>query len=229
MPQTLRRIVVCALTLCAIAIAGSLPAAASVEHGRVKLAAAAHNQKKKPTVCGKAARLRLAVIKKYTRLYTQLHGKQRGKQMGRRKPGLDICRYGLKHGKKPSPKLKVRYYWTLHRLRYPPPPPAPTPAAVVAGSSVHASAPQLTKQTHSANTGSVAGSKLSAIANCESGSNPATNTGNGFYGKYQFTLSTWQSVGGSGLPSSASEAEQDQRAAMLYTQQGSSPWPDCGR
>jgi hypothetical protein len=70
---------------------------------------------------------------------------------------------------------------------------------------------------------------LEAIAACESGGNPATNTGNGFYGKYQFTMSTWQSVGGTGNPAAAPEAEQDQRAAMLYAQQGSSPWPVCGR
>ena len=55
---------------------------------------------------------------------------------------------------------------------------------------------------------------LEAIAACESGGNPGTNTGNGFYGKYQFTLSTWQSVGGSGNPASASEAEQNKRAAL---------------
>jgi Transglycosylase-like domain len=70
---------------------------------------------------------------------------------------------------------------------------------------------------------------LQAIAACESGGNPATDTGNGFYGKYQFTLQTWESVGGSGNPAAASEAEQDRRAAMLYAQQGSSPWPVCGR
>jgi len=70
---------------------------------------------------------------------------------------------------------------------------------------------------------------LEAIAACESGGNPGTNTGNGFYGKYQFTLSTWQSVGGSGNPASASEAEQNQRAALLYAREGASPWPVCGR
>ena len=70
---------------------------------------------------------------------------------------------------------------------------------------------------------------LEAIAACESGGNPGTNTGNGFYGKYQFTLSTWQSVGGSGNPASASEAEQNKRAALLYARAGASPWPVCGR
>jgi hypothetical protein len=70
---------------------------------------------------------------------------------------------------------------------------------------------------------------LEAIAACESGGNPGANTGNGFYGKYQFTLSTWQSVGGSGNPAQASEAEQNRRAALLYAREGAAPWPVCGR
>jgi len=70
---------------------------------------------------------------------------------------------------------------------------------------------------------------LEAIAACESGGNPATDTGNGFYGKFQFTLQTWASVGGSGNPADASEAEQNQRAALLYAREGASPWPVCGR
>jgi len=70
---------------------------------------------------------------------------------------------------------------------------------------------------------------LEAIAACESGGNPAANTGNGFYGKFQFDLSTWQSVGGTGNPAAASEAEQNRRAAILYARAGSSPWPVCGR
>jgi hypothetical protein len=70
---------------------------------------------------------------------------------------------------------------------------------------------------------------MEAIAQCESGGNPSTDTGNGFYGKYQFTLQTWASVGGTGNPAHASEAEQDRRAAALYAQAGASPWPVCGR
>jgi hypothetical protein len=70
---------------------------------------------------------------------------------------------------------------------------------------------------------------LQAIAACESGGNPTTDTGNGFYGKYQFTLQTWQAVGGSGNPAAAPEAEQDRRAAALYAQAGAGQWPVCGR
>jgi hypothetical protein len=69
---------------------------------------------------------------------------------------------------------------------------------------------------------------LAAIRACESGGDYSIDTGNGFYGAYQFTLSTWASVGGSGNPAQASPAEQDYRAALLYQQQGSSPWPVCG-
>lgn len=60
----------------------------------------------------------------------------------------------------------------------------------------------------------------------ESGGNYATNTGNGYYGAYQFSLGTWRGVGGTGLPSDASPAEQDMRAQMLYNQRGCSPWPN---
>jgi hypothetical protein len=70
---------------------------------------------------------------------------------------------------------------------------------------------------------------LEAIAACESGGNPSTDTGNGFYGKFQFTIETWQSVGGTGNPAAASVTEQNRRAAMLYASAGASPWPVCGR
>ncbi|WP_269457487.1 transglycosylase family protein [Nakamurella panacisegetis] len=62
------------------------------------------------------------------------------------------------------------------------------------------------------------------LRNCESGGNYSTNTGNGYYGAYQFDLGTWQSIGGSGLPSNASAATQDALAYKLWQQRGWSPW-----
>ncbi|MET3808568.1 hypothetical protein ABIB25_005597 [Nakamurella sp. UYEF19] len=62
------------------------------------------------------------------------------------------------------------------------------------------------------------------LRNCESGGNYAINTGNGYYGAYQFDLGTWRSVGGSGLPSDASPATQDALAYKLWQQRGWSPW-----
>lgn len=70
---------------------------------------------------------------------------------------------------------------------------------------------------------------LDAIASCESGGDPTVVDASGtYYGKYQFDFGTWASVGGSGSPAEASEAEQDYRAALLYSRAGSSPWPVCG-
>jgi hypothetical protein len=68
-----------------------------------------------------------------------------------------------------------------------------------------------------------------ALANCESGGNPRAVNPAGYYGLYQFDLGTWGSVGGSGLPTNASAAEQTYRAKLLYQQRGRSPWPNCGR
>jgi soluble lytic murein transglycosylase-like protein len=83
-----------------------------------------------------------------------------------------------------------------------------------------------------ANAASVAGvprETLEGIASCESGGDPTAVSSDGTYrGKYQFDTGTWASVGGSGDPAAAPEAEQDYRAALLYSQAGTSPWPVCG-
>jgi hypothetical protein len=72
--------------------------------------------------------------------------------------------------------------------------------------------------------------QLAAIAACESGGDPRAIGGGGLYrGKYQFDSATWASVGGSGDPAAAPEAEQDMRAALLYARAGAAPWPVCGR
>jgi transglycosylase-like protein len=77
--------------------------------------------------------------------------------------------------------------------------------------------------------GGVSRETLEAIAACESGGDPAIVSSDGLYrGKYQFSVDTWASVGGHGDPAAAPEAEQDYRAALLYSRSGSSPWPVCG-
>ncbi len=62
------------------------------------------------------------------------------------------------------------------------------------------------------------------LRKCESGNRYDINTGNNYYGAYQFSLGTWKSVGGTGLPSDASPAEQDYRALVLYRMRGWQPW-----
>lgn len=68
-----------------------------------------------------------------------------------------------------------------------------------------------------------------ALADCESGGNPRAVSPNGQYrGLYQFSIATWQSLGGSGDPINASPQEQTYRAQLLYERDGTSPWPVCG-
>ena len=65
------------------------------------------------------------------------------------------------------------------------------------------------------------------LAQCESGGRPETNTGNGFYGMYQFTLETWQALGGTGYPHEADAATQTAMAKKLQAQAGWGQWPGC--
>ena len=78
--------------------------------------------------------------------------------------------------------------------------------------------------------GDAASLNWAALARCESGGrvNAVSSSGK-YYGLYQFSLSTWRGVGGSGLPSEASAAEQTQRAMALYSRSGAGQWPVCGK
>ncbi len=62
---------------------------------------------------------------------------------------------------------------------------------------------------------------LVKLRTCESGGNYQDNTGNGYYGAYQFSLGTWQSLGYSGLPSDASPSVQDQAIIRNTLRSGS--------
>jgi len=64
---------------------------------------------------------------------------------------------------------------------------------------------------------------------CESTETYKVDSGNTFYGAYQFTWETWGTVYGDGNPAHAPPAEQDARARLLYARRGSQPWPVCGR
>jgi LysM repeat protein len=67
------------------------------------------------------------------------------------------------------------------------------------------------------------------LAQCESGGNWSTNTGNGYYGGIQFDASTWHANGGSGMPHQASKAEQIAVAERTLAAQGWNAWPACSR
>jgi hypothetical protein len=80
--------------------------------------------------------------------------------------------------------------------------------------------------------GSAARLNWSGLAKCESGGNPRAVNPAGYYGLYQFNRQSWATVGGSGLPSDASAAEQTYRAQLLYNRvngRWQGQWPNCGR
>lgn len=67
------------------------------------------------------------------------------------------------------------------------------------------------------------------LRRCESGGNYADDTGNGYYGAYQFNIGTWASLGYGGIPSQAPPALQDQAARELQARRGWGQWPACAR
>jgi resuscitation-promoting factor RpfC len=67
-----------------------------------------------------------------------------------------------------------------------------------------------------------------AIAQCESGGNWSTSTGNGAYGGLQFKEATWNANGGVGNPATAPRAEQIRVAENVLRTQGLKAWPKCG-
>lgn len=115
-------------------------------------------------------------------------------------------------------------------------PSAPAPVADDPGLLPALGLPQLLPKTAAELerlTGPVTKLNWPAMARCESHGNPrAVNSRGGYYGLYQFSKTSWRSVGGTGLPHQASPEEQTLRAQMLYMRvngRWQGQWPHCGR
>ncbi|WP_406300690.1 transglycosylase family protein [Embleya sp. NBC_00888] len=67
------------------------------------------------------------------------------------------------------------------------------------------------------------------VAQCESGGNWSTDTGNGYHGGLQFKESTWKANGGKGRAQDAPKAEQIRVAENVLRSQGAGAWPVCSR
>ena len=85
----------------------------------------------------------------------------------------------------------------------PPPPPSPPPSPL--------------------------GGVWAELRRCESGDDYAIDTGNGYYGAYQFSAATWHGLGFAGLPNQAPPAFQDEAAVELQARSGWGQWPACSR
>src|SRR3982751_3865870 len=142
------------------------------------------------------------LVNSYTATYyavARLHGK--------RAPGRNIRKWGLSKTRKSKCRHIRKSLHTLRMMRM------PVRAAVYVRTGPPRQPPAMTQTVH-------VGGSLARIAQCESGGNPRAVNPNGHYGKYQFDTRTWASVGGSGNPANAPEAEQDKRAAILYSRRG---------
>ena len=67
------------------------------------------------------------------------------------------------------------------------------------------------------------------LRKCESGGRYDINSGNGYYGAYQFAAKTWTKLGYEGLPHQAAPEVQDEAARKLQTKAGWGQWPACSR
>jgi hypothetical protein len=104
--------------------------------------------------------------------------------------------------------------------------PVSTPAKPVATTPTTVASSDSASATSSGGGGHAGGVWL-ALRRCESSDNYAENTGNGFYGAYQFSQATWTGLGYPGRPDQESPAMQDQAAMALQAQSGWGQWPAC--
>lgn len=69
------------------------------------------------------------------------------------------------------------------------------------------------------------GEALARLRSCEG--SYTSNTGNGYYGAYQFDIQTWGGYGGFPNAAAAPPAVQDEKAWLTYQRRGWQPWPSC--
>lgn len=129
--------------------------------------------------------------------------------------GVEESRETLSDGTTQEPVEEIVHVGTKKRPVAPKAPAAPAPAGAAGPIAAGGSADSL---------------NWAALARCESGGrvDAVSSTGK-YHGLYQFSVATWQSVGGAGLPSQASADEQTARAKMLYNRSGAGQWPHCGK
>lgn len=101
----------------------------------------------------------------------------------------------------------------------PPPPVSPEPVTTTPyqGSIAPAPAPSVAAPS--------TGLSAPVDPNCESGGDPTTNTGNGYYGAYQFDSGTWDAYGDSSYAEASDAPMSVQTAAANSVPYDA--WPNC--
>ena len=129
--------------------------------------------------------------------------------------------------------MEAVWSWVTSVNAHTPPPLPPAPAVVPVDHAVVtpkvAQAPKVVAAAVAPATQAASGGVWASLRRCESGGNYADDTGNGYYGAYQFSLGTWRGLGLTGLPSAAAPAVQDRAAQELQARSGWGQWPSCSR
>jgi LysM repeat protein len=100
----------------------------------------------------------------------------------------------------------------------------PTPVQPVAAATT--AAPKASYRAKAGSGGAASGDLASRVRARESGGNYGANTGNGYYGAYQFDIGTWGGYGGYARADLAPAAVQDAKFQETYSRRGCSPWPN---
>ena len=111
-------------------------------------------------------------------------------------------------------------YWVVAGTSRPARPARPTVRAQSAAQAVPYTPPA---------SGEPSDADFDRLAQCESGGRWNLNSGNGYYGGLQFSAGTWQSHGGTGLPSDHTRAEQITVGRTQWRESGWRAWPSCSR
>lgn len=94
-----------------------------------------------------------------------------------------------------SPVLKATYPNTQYTYTAPVVESVPTPTTPVNPSQPPVSPTSAPQATSNYSGGPLTEEQLTFLGNCEAGMNPTRNSGNGYYGAFQFSYGTWKSMG----------------------------------
>jgi hypothetical protein len=154
----------------------------------------------------------------YEKHYRELR-KQVVKHIGLKAAGRDIVSDGYREKSGDVHKAtRAEVVASSDRMEASLNPPAPAPTSTTDTATSTATATTTSYSTSSASSSTV---------QCESGGDYSADTGNGYYGAYQFDQSTWDAYAPSGYqgtnPADAPPAVQDQAAASVPYD----AWPNC--
>ncbi len=102
-------------------------------------------------------------------------------------------------------------------------------AAAKAAEARKARAKRTVRTATARNLAPATAENMARLRLCEAGGIYSRNSGNGYYGAYQYNLSTWANYGGYKYPHLAPAAVQDAKFLETFSRRGWQPWPACSR